>query len=112
MQFIRYNLSIGRGSSGNIGEMGIGTRCMTTAKALILIGGLILTTATTSANPAPVKPDCTTAPGVCLKSLEELSTEALRQREYHSTLKTLHKVARKDKLRAYMLGYQSDSLAL
>jgi hypothetical protein len=93
---------------------------MTTAKALILIGGLILTTATTSANPEPVKPDCTTAPGVCLKSLEELSTEALpqrqrqrqRQREYHSTLKTLHKVARKDTLRTYMLGYQSDSLAL
>ena len=84
---------------------------MTTAKALILIGGLILTTATTSANPEPVKPDCTTAPCVCLKSLAELSTEALRQREYHSTLKTLHKVARKDKLRTYMLGYYSDSSA-
>lgn len=85
---------------------------MTIAKAFILVCGLVLPIATTAAAPDPVKPDCTTTPGVCLKSLEELSTEALRQREYRSTLKVLQKVVRKDERRTYMLGYQSDSLAL
>ncbi len=82
------------------------------AKALILMYGLMLATEAMSTEPEPAKPNCKTAPGVCLKSLEELSTEALRQREYHSTLRILHKVVREDERRTYMLGYQSDALAL
>jgi hypothetical protein len=52
------------------------------------------------------------SPGVCLESLADISTETLRTRSYHSKLEVLQKVDRPDAKQTYMIGYQSDSLAL
>ncbi len=60
---------------------------------------------------APVA-DCEHSPRVCLNSLADISTDALRSRSYGSELKLLKQLPQSGGRRSFMLGYSSDGLAL
>jgi hypothetical protein len=60
----------------------------------------------------PTAPACAQTPQVCLDSLADLSTDALRARRYGSELALLKPLPQNDDRRTFMLGYQSDGLAL
>ncbi len=60
---------------------------------------------------APV-PDCEHTPQICLDSLADIGTDALRSRRYGSELELLKPLEQEGGRRSFMLGYLSDGLAL